>query len=254
LTERIRPERQRKKPDGEYVLRKPLPERWWQYGEKRPALRKAIAELPEALVIALVSKTVMPVRVPRAQIFSHKLGVFATDSYADQAVLSSVVHQLWVVKYASTMRADINYSPSDVFETFPRPAAIQGAEGAGRTLDDERRHIMLRRGIGLTRLYNMVNDANLSSAEDSDVARIRVLHTELDRTVVDAYGWTGIDLDHGFHTFRQVQRWTVGPAARADILDRLLEENHRRAKQQRGRAVQDTGRPDRAAADGLFFI
>ena len=36
-------------------------------------------------------------------------------------------------------------------------------------------------------------------------------------------------LDHGFHTYRQMERWTVSPAARVEILDRLLEENHKRA-------------------------
>ena len=33
----------------------------------------------------------------------------------------------------------------------------------------------------------------------------------------------------GFHTYRQMERWTLGPAARVEILDRLLEENHKRA-------------------------
>ena len=45
--------------------------------------------LDEVLVIAPVSKTVMPVRVPTGQVFSHEVIVFATDSFADQAVLSS---------------------------------------------------------------------------------------------------------------------------------------------------------------------
>ena len=26
---------------------------------------------------------------------------------------------------------------------------------------------------------------------------------------MDAYGWGGVPLDHGFHTYRQMQRWTV---------------------------------------------
>ena len=46
---------------------------------------------------------------------------------------------------------------------------------------------------------------------------------------MDAYGWSDVSLDHGFHTYRQMERWTVSPAARVEILDRLLEENHRRA-------------------------
>ena len=44
--------------------------------EWRPALRKAIAELDEVLVIAIVSKSVMPMRVPTGQVFSHALGSF----------------------------------------------------------------------------------------------------------------------------------------------------------------------------------
>ena len=43
---------------------------------------------------------------------------------------------------------------------------------------------------------------------------------------------TDVPLDHGFHTYRQMERWTVSPAARVEILDRLLEENHRRAAAQ----------------------
>ena len=52
------------------------------------------------LVIAQVSKTVMPIRVPTGQVFSDKVVIFATDSFADQAVLSSSMHQMWAIKYS----------------------------------------------------------------------------------------------------------------------------------------------------------
>ena len=61
---------------------------------------------------------------------------------------------------------------------------------------------------------------------------MRQIHVELDHAVMDAYGWGDVELDHGFHTYRQMQRWTVSPAARVEILDRLLEENQRRAAAQ----------------------
>jgi len=227
LADRVKPERQRLKPDGEYALRKPLPERWWQYGEKRPALRKAIADLSEVLVIALVSKTVMPLRVPTGQVFSHKLGVFATDSYSSQAALSSSLHYLWVVKYSSTMRTDINYSPSDVFETFPLPRSSAELECAGRLLEEVRREMMTQRNLGLTKLYNLVNDPAYA---DDDVLRLREIHAAIDRAVVGAYGWDDVQLDHGFHAYRQALRYSIGPAARTEVLDRLLAENHSRAR------------------------
>jgi hypothetical protein len=202
---------------------------WWQFGEKRPALRKAIADLDEVLVIALVSKTVMPVRVPTGQVFSHKLAVFATDSYSEQAVLSSSLHQMWAIKYGATMRADVNYSPSDVFLTFPRPTPTKRLREVGRTLDTARRKIMLRRKVGLTKLYNLVNDPDYA---DDDIERMREIHIQLDKDVMDAYDWSDVPLDHGFHTYRQMQRWTVSPEARVKILDLLLNENLRRAAAQ----------------------
>ncbi len=225
----VKPERQRRRPDGEYALRRPLPERWWQYGDKRPALRRAVADLGQVLVIALVSKTVMPMRVPGGQVFSHALGVFATDSFAQQAILSSSLHQLWAITYGSTLETRVRYTPSDVFETFPRPPETPELDAIGRTLDTERREIMLRRNLGLTKLYNLVNDPEVPSASDPDVARLREIHVELDHAVMAAYGWGDVPLNHGFHTYRQMTRWTVCPEARVEILDRLLEENHRRA-------------------------
>lgn len=225
------------------VLRRVKPERarsakavreapWWRLFRERPAMREAIADLDEVLVITLVSKTVMPMRVPTGTVFSHMLGVFATDSFADQATLSSSLHQAWAIKYGSGLRNDPRYTPSDVFDTFPRPHSTTGLIGVGHTLDTERREIMLRRNLGLTKLYNLVNDPDITDSADPDVARLRQIHVALDHAVMAAYGWDDVPLDHGFHTYRQMQRWTVSPTARVEILDRLLEENHRRAAAQ----------------------
>jgi hypothetical protein len=76
------------------------------------------------------------------------------------------------------------------------------------------------------------------------VARLRQIHVALDEAVMAAYGWDDVPLEHGFHTYRQMRRWTVSPAARVEILDRLLEENHRRAAAQ-GEA------PTPAEVDGI---
>jgi hypothetical protein len=230
VQELVKPERQRRKSDGTFALRKPLPERWWQYAEKRPAMRRAIADLPEVLVIARISKTVMPLRIPTGSVMNEKTVVFTGVSYSDQALLSSSLHWLWTVKYTSTMRADINYSPSDVFLTFPRPDSTPELEEAGRVLDTERREIMVRRSLGITKLYNLINDPSISDASDHDVARLRQIHADIDRAAITAYGWGDIAIEHGFYTYRQLTRWSVSPAARVEVLDRLLEENHRRAR------------------------
>ena len=93
---------------------------------------------------------------------------------------------------------------------------------------------MFRRNLGLTDLYNLVNDPDYM---DDDIARMRQIHVELDQAVMEAYGWGDVPLDHGFHTYRQMQRWTVSPEARVKILDLLLDENLGRA------AAQGDARP-----------
>ncbi|TXI52783.1 Eco57I restriction-modification methylase domain-containing protein [Mycolicibacter arupensis] len=223
LRQTVMPERQQSSAD---VRAAP----WWLYWRSRPALRSAIKPLEQVLAVVLHSKHVMPVRVRSDQVFSHGVGIFATQSYADQAVLSTSLHQIWAIARGSTLGHNTTrYTPSDVFETFPRPTVNDDLEQVGLRLECERREVMLRRSIGLTDLYNLVNDPLILDTADSDVEQMRRVHVDLDQAVVDAYGWSDISLDHGFHTYRQMQRWTLSPAARVEILDRLLEENHRRA-------------------------
>jgi hypothetical protein len=50
----------------------------------------------------------------------------------------------------------------------------------------------------------------------------------MDEAVARAYGWTDLDLGHDFHETKQGLRFTISPAARQEVLDRLLELNHQR--------------------------
>ena len=84
---------------------------------------------------------------------------------------------------------------------------------------------MLDRQDGLTKTYNRVHDPDEHA---DDIARLRELHVELDYAVRDAYGWTDLDLGHGFHETRFGTRFTFAPAPRQEVLDRLLELNHER--------------------------
>lgn len=229
ISETVKPYRQMKKPDGSYVHNKNVAEKWWQYEGRRAGLRKAIHGLNEVLCLTRVSKMVMPMRIPTGVVFADTVVVFASDSYSEQAILSSSIHQIWAITLGSTLETRFRYIPSGAFETFPRPTGNDDLRRIGRVLDTERREIMLRRGMGLTDLYNLVNNPDISDDSDPDVARMRAIHKELDETVMAAYGWDDIDLGHGFHEYRQMTRWTVCPAARVEILDRLLEENQRRA-------------------------
>ena len=60
---------------------------------------------------------------------------------------------------------------------------------------------------------------------------MRDTHVVLDEAVVAAYGWDDVTLDHGFHTYRQMERWTVSPAgAGGDPRIGSSQLNHERAR------------------------
>jgi hypothetical protein len=72
---------------------------------------------------------------------------------------------------------------------------------------------------------------------------LRELHRALDLAVRDAYGWSDLDLDHGFWDTPQGRRFTLGPAARTEVLDRLLELNHRRYAEEIAAGLNDKKKP-----------
>jgi hypothetical protein len=198
---------------------------WWRFTRPAPDLYKAISKLDHALAISLVSNAVMPVRVPTGQVFSHACGVFALDDFANLAILSSNIHSTWVMRYTSTMRTDIRYAPSDVFLTLPRPQATLELEMLGRQLNETRCELMLSRAWGLTKTYNRIHDPDI---HEPAIQGLRDIHVAIDEAVMRAYGWDDLDLKIGHHSTKIGIRWTVSKEARFELLDRLLEENHRR--------------------------
>lgn len=236
----VKPERRRVKPDGEYVLRRPLPQRYWQYAEKRPAMTAALAPLGCCIVMAQVSKVVMPVLVPTGQVFDQKLVVFASEDPAILGFLSSAPHYWWALDRSATMKADLSYSPTDVFETLAVPGLTKGLRTAGAQLDAYRRELMAARSMGLTATYNLVHNPD---CQDAEIVELRRIHEEIDKATIEAYGWHDLlddsghtpsvdpthetfPLDHGFHETSQGTRYTIGQLARTEIIDRLRQLNH----------------------------
>ncbi|MFD7461029.1 MULTISPECIES: Eco57I restriction-modification methylase domain-containing protein [unclassified Streptomyces] len=215
-------------------------EYWWRFNRLGQDLHGAISAFEQCIVLAQVSKTVMPVLVPTGQVFSHKLVVFAFDDFASFAFLSSAVHYWWALDRSGTMRTDLSYSPTDVFQTLVRPPLADRLRVAGIRLDSHRRELMHRRDVGLTGVYNLVHD---ESCQDADIVELRRIHEEIDKATIEAYGWLDllgevgpawstdpahqrVPLDHGFHDTDQGQRYTIGLLARTEIIDRLRQLNH----------------------------
>jgi hypothetical protein len=245
-------------------------ERWWQFGRPCLSLYRSIVSLDRVIVVPLVSKYQSFIFHNKNIVYMHKLAAIALQTSSYYAILNSTLHFLWSWKYSSTLGAGtLNYSPSDIFETFPFPPGlepngsgmvpagvdttvftqtVERLETLGFRLEADRREIMLKIDIGLTKLYNLYHDPDLSDAAVVKEAKcskenaawavekiiaLRELHKAIDEAVRDAYGWQGIPLQHGFHELEFLPendriRYTVSNAARKDILRSLLELNHTR--------------------------
>jgi len=97
---------------------------------------------------------------------------------------------------------------------------------------------MIDNDEGLTKTYNRFHDPEET---DPRIVRLRELHAQIDRAVLDAYGWTDIPTDCEFlldyeideeeyTRRRKPYRYRWPDEVHDEVLGRLLELNAERAK------------------------
>lgn len=185
-------------------------ERWWLLGTPAKALRAAIADIDRFIVgtrhgVRLHFEWCAP-----PTLAGDALNTFAFSDDASMGVLLSTAHRSWAWRQSSTIRADIRYTPRSTFETFPwpelGPSDTSAVGAAAMDLLRERGQLCEARGVGLTELYNEVDEGAHQQLQQLGVA--------LDRAVADAYGWPdGMAQDE------------------AELCERLLQLNRSRAAQ-----------------------
>ncbi|MGB7444931.1 MAG: DUF559 domain-containing protein [Coleofasciculaceae cyanobacterium] len=211
---------------------------WWRFGETTPALFRAIAQCDRVLVIPRVTQYASFAFLGSGMVYSEQLIVFALPNYSAFCTLQSRIHEIWARFFGSSMKDDLRYTPSDCFETFPFPLipnpSPTGGEGSKKRVDvspspilgeggrgvreslsnfgeglgvretletigkeyyEFRADLMVRNNQGLTDTYNRFHDPE---ERDSDILKLRELHSKMDRAVLDAYGWTDISTDCEF--------------------------------------------------------
>jgi hypothetical protein len=117
---------------------------------------------------------------------SNVTNVVAVDDDYAMGILSSSTHSAWAWSRSSTLKGDLRYTPSTVFETFPWPYPVTDAQqervaAASRRVIMQRQEICTASTIGLTTLYNLVDEGAYTD--------LKGMHTELDQAVATAYGW-----------------------------------------------------------------
>ncbi|MDH6089324.1 Eco57I restriction-modification methylase domain-containing protein [Umezakia ovalisporum] len=239
VEEKVKPERDKQKRDALRI-------KWWQYAEKRPGLVKAIAPLERVLVTnAQASMHLCFIFHAPNVVFANSLNIFPFQSYSTFAVLQSRIHETWARFFSSTLEDRLRYNPSDCFETFPFPENWEinsTLEAAGKQYYEYRAAMMVRHNQGLTTTYNRFHDPDEWSPE---ILQLRQLHQEMDKAVLNAYGWCDISIDCDFlldyeeeeeveHNTKPQKkkpwRYRWGEGIRDEILARLLQLNQQQSE------------------------
>ncbi len=240
VREKVKPERDRLPPGGSNT---PLKRRWWAYQAHRPELYAAMEKLDRVLVCSKVAPYFTFALLPTDIVFSQKLNVFLLNSRNDFAILQSRPHIVWARFFSSTSMELPNYVPSDCFETFPFPENWQTdptLEAASKIYYEFRADLMVRNDEGLTKTYNRFHDPD---NHDTDIVKLRELHADMDRAVLDAYDWNDISTDCEFLLDYEIDEETWGTkkkpyryrwpdAVHDEVLARLLDLNQERYQEE----------------------
>ena len=235
---------ERVKPEREKVSRKVRRDFWWRFGDRQPALLRAIAGLDRVLVINCGATPHAALTFLRPdKVFAHSLVVFRVNTHAAFCALQSRPHEIWARFFGSSLEDRLRYTPSDCFETFPFPPDWEtnpALEAAGEAYYDFRAALMVDNDEGMTKTYNRFHNPD---DRDPRIARLRELHAAMDRAVLDAYGLTDIQTECEFLLDYEIDEETWGRKkkpwryrwpneVRDEVLARLLDLNGRRAAEE----------------------
>lgn len=175
--------RERVKPFRDQNRRRTRREHWWLLGELVPRLRSALGPLSRFVATSRVAKRFQFVWCEAGWLPSDRTIAFAFDDDYEIGVLTSVTHVGWALVQAGTFEDRPHYTHTSAFETFPfpQPDDKEPIAEAARRVIGRRSEICVERQIGLTKLYNEVDDGAYRDLKE--------LHVALDEAVAAAYGW-----------------------------------------------------------------
>ncbi|MDX9759884.1 MAG: restriction endonuclease [Bacteroidota bacterium] len=207
VEEKVKPERQRKKPDGSYALRKPLPQRWWQYADKRPALYKAIEGMERVLVTTRVTKHVWFSMVQNTCVFADRVIVFRDDVLDQLPILQSSIFDYWAREYSSTLETRLNFSHQNCYETFPFKDTGEDEMRQVLSLMNAVHSVGTRYNQGVTDVLNVVNDPK---AVEPEIVWIREQKRNLDMRIARCY-IPSLSVKVGFFETKGGVQYTISP-------------------------------------------
>jgi type II restriction/modification system DNA methylase subunit YeeA len=186
-------------------------QKWWQYAEARPGMRKALAGMKRYIATPRVSKHRLFIWLDASVLANDGTIVFSRDDDMFFGVLHSHIHEVWALEQGTQLETRPRYTPTTSFETFPLPCPTpEQAEAIGvvaRELVEQRDRWLKPESATPAELKKRT----LTNLYNARPTWLDLAHKKLDAAVAAAYGFPP-DLSDD------------------QILARLLEMNEARAK------------------------
>jgi hypothetical protein len=217
-------------------------ENWWLHANRVREAGPYLNRHGRLLALTSVSRHLSVAFARPGTILANSMVLLLLHEDADFAVIQSRVHEAWARFVGSSMKDDLRYT-TPCFDTFPRPLGTDrvSLSALGKQYFEFRVQLMKRNNEGLTKTYNRFHDP---AERGDDIAELRRLQAAMDRSVLDAYGWSDVPpacdffpehadeeeaKEEGGRPRRRRYRYRWPDEVRDAVLARLLEENRQRA-------------------------
>lgn len=237
---------------------------WWQYADRSPSLYDGLEKFNYVFAVCIVSKYLTFVKVRGTYVYANSIGIIKNMSMSLFSTIQSTIHNEWARSFGSSLESRLRYTLISCFQSFPLPTNVLNIQKTflqdiGEQYHEYRKELLFNLRLGMTNLYNLFHSNNLlienSKDKNDDIQflyrylnktqntisfdkavygllHLRELHAQMDIAVLEAYGWTDINLRHDFYEVDCLPendriRYTIHPDARKEILKRLLELNHK---------------------------
>ncbi len=232
------------KPEREINRDKQRRAYWWRFGRSNKQLRYSLNGLSRYIATPETAKHRVFTFLGGSVLPDNMVTAIAIDDAYHIGVLSSKVHVIWALASGGDLGGNTpRYNKSVCFDPFPFPVAVpsqkQKIRDLGDRLDTHRKQVQAAHPeITITGMYNLLEklragdpftDADRDYNNKALVSTLKQIHDDLDRAVLDAYGWP--------HTITNEQ-----------ILENLVALNGDRAEEERNGLIRWL-RPEYQAPD-----
>lgn len=244
----------RVKPERDQNNRLSYRKYWWIFGEPRAKFRPALTGLQKYLTTVETAKHRTFTFLPQHVVPDNMLTVIALDDSYFLGIVSSDIHCIWALATGGDLGGNTpRYNKTICFDPFPFPdptdAQKQTIRELGDRLDSHRKNVQANHpDITITGMYNLLEKLRKGEPfTDNDrdynnkalVSTLKQIHDDLDRSVLEAYGWEDLNGEVGIEKVEEM------------ILERLVTLNADRAAEERNGLIRWL-RPEYQAPDTII--